>query len=508
MAKSRTEKVKRNAFWEAMFNVTMAAFPFFVRHFITVYLGDSYLGLNSLCSSVLEVLSVANLGIDTALLFYLYKPAEEGDFDRINLLLKFYRKVYSLIGLVIFAAGLIIMPFLGLMIKGDRPEGINIYIIFFMYLLNNLISYLFIITSQLLLKAYQDNYIWCIVNNVGFIIYYSAQLVFIVLRQYYLYTLMLPVSTVLMAAALHMITKRVYPNVTGKSEVRVDKEFKESVFKQVIAVAIYRVRDITRNSFDSIIVSAMMGLDALAKYQNYYLVFRVPVLVRYVFTTSVTPSLGNYNVTEGKDKVYYLYKKIMFIQLTISGFFAVIFYMMIQDFMTLWMGADHLLTNITAVLFSLYLYVLGIGDVFTMMRSTTSNWKRGKKVALIEIISNIVLNVGLAYFMGMPGIVLATIISICFVYLPAEACICMKDIFDTGVRETFLIIVKNLVWVVVSFALAYWIQGLFLSAGLVNGIILKLVIECLIGIIVPGIILVVFYYKSGEIKDIVSLIRK
>ena len=90
-----------------------------MRTLLIRYLGMEYLGLNSLFTSILQILNLAELGVGSALGYSMYAPIAEGKKDEICALLSLYRRYYRLIGLGIFLAGIVLLPFLPSLVKTD-----------------------------------------------------------------------------------------------------------------------------------------------------------------------------------------------------------------------------------------------------------------------------------------------------------------------------------------------------------------------------------------------------
>ena len=65
---------KRNILVGLLNKIVLLILPFFTKSIINVYLGSEYLGLNSLFSSILSVLSLTELGIGSAMVYHMYKP--------------------------------------------------------------------------------------------------------------------------------------------------------------------------------------------------------------------------------------------------------------------------------------------------------------------------------------------------------------------------------------------------------------------------------------------------
>ena len=130
MAKiERTKNASRNIFFGVILKTYQILVPFLMRTAMIYLMGVQYLGLNSLFTSVLQVLNLAELGVGSAMVYSMYKPIAEDDDTTICALMKLYRTYYRVIGLVIAVVGCALTPFIPHLIKSDVPAGINIYIL-------------------------------------------------------------------------------------------------------------------------------------------------------------------------------------------------------------------------------------------------------------------------------------------------------------------------------------------------------------------------------------------
>ena len=67
-------------------------FEFIYRTVFLLILSKEYLGLNGLFTNILTVLSLAELGIGTAIIYRMYKPIKENDIDQVAAIMDFYKK--------------------------------------------------------------------------------------------------------------------------------------------------------------------------------------------------------------------------------------------------------------------------------------------------------------------------------------------------------------------------------------------------------------------------------
>ena len=136
MKLERTKNAARNIVFDGTLEMVNMLFPFVIRSVMLHWLGTEYLGLNGLFKSLLTFLNLAELGVGSAMVFSMYKPIAEDDTPAICALLRLYRTLYRIIGLAIAAVGLLLMPVLQNLIKGDLPTGMNLYILYLMNLGN------------------------------------------------------------------------------------------------------------------------------------------------------------------------------------------------------------------------------------------------------------------------------------------------------------------------------------------------------------------------------------
>ena len=79
---SRVDYVARNAKFAAISQIALVLANFVVRKVFVVTLGENYLGLSGLFTDILSMLSLAELGFGTSVVYSLYKPLAEGDTPR------------------------------------------------------------------------------------------------------------------------------------------------------------------------------------------------------------------------------------------------------------------------------------------------------------------------------------------------------------------------------------------------------------------------------------------
>lgn len=497
------KNAKRNIIFGLANKIVLLFFPFFIKAFINTYLGSEYLGLNSLFTSILSVLSLTELGISSALVYHMYKPIAEDDTKKICALLNFYRKTYLVIGIVTSFLGLLLMPLLPRLIKGEWPVDINIYVIYLIQLLANCISYFMFGYKQSLLVAYQREDINSIINLLTQSGLQIAQIIILVtIKNYYFYVICIPIFTMLNNLWIWWFTKKMFPDI--KCSGKLDALYLKSIKKLVIGSFIQKACGVTRNSLDSVCISAFVGLSITGIYNNYFTIFNGVTVILAIFITSLTGGIGNHVALKSKAENYEELKKIDFLYLQISGWCTCCLLCLSQPFMKLWMGTDMLLSPLSVLFMCIYFYMLKVGDVRSIYYSTTGMWWEMRYRSIVETVANLILNIVLGYLFGINGIILATVISLFLFNFLWGASIVFKNYFGLEkVKSYFLYHLKYLVITIVICIVTWMITlNIELTSDYAN-----LVVKGIVCLIIPTLLYFLVYGRTNICKNAIQMIK-
>ena len=272
MKLERLNNTKRNTLMGFINRATSLLLPFISRTAILYWLGNEYLGLSSLFSSILNVLSLAELGLGSAIVFSMYKPIADDDNKSISALLNFYQKVYKYIGLVILLLSLVFLPFLNVIIKGEYPSTINIYILYVLYIVNTIMSYLLFAYRGSLLSAFQRTDIQSNISTIVAIIQFIIQTACLYFfRNYYIFMLITVFMTILNNILILISTKKMFPDIRCEGDLA--HETRHEIWIKLKALIFHKFGGIIANTFDNIVISAFLGLTKTAIYNNYYYIY-------------------------------------------------------------------------------------------------------------------------------------------------------------------------------------------------------------------------------------------
>ena len=490
MKLDRAKNTKKNLVFGFFNKFVAIVFPFITRTVIRYTIGVEYLGLSSLFTSILTVLSLAEMGFQSAIVYSMYKPIAMEDYKTINALLALYRRVYRWIGLVVLCVGLFILPFIPKLINGSYPDAVNIYILYIIYLSNTVVSYFLFVYLSSLIAAYQREDIISRNNLLFTVLLNTCQIVIIIFsKNYYLFALLIPVVTVFNNFRIASVAKRMFPFVRCEGEL--PSEDKKDIRKRVYGLVISKLCITSRNSFDSIFISAFLGLAATAAYNNYYYILSAVTAVLSIVSTSIAAGVGNSVVLETKQKNYEDMEQMNFLYMWISGWATTCLLCLYQPFMKIWMGEDLLLPMHVVILICAYFYVLKMGDIRSVYVQVNGLWWENRYRSVAESFANLFLNYVFVKVWGLTGIVLATLLSLFFINFCYGSKIVFRYYFtEQKAKYYYLQHFLYLGITIVVAAITWRICVLF-----TYGIVLTIVVRLLICILVPNILYMVLYSK-------------
>ncbi len=483
MEKSRTKNTTRNI-GAGLFNqIVSIILPFINRTAILWTLGAEFTGLAGLFSSILNVLNMAELGFNTAIVYSLYKPMADKDYKKICEIVSLFKKIYTIVGTIILVGGLALMPFLTFFIHGSYPDTINLYVVYTLYLINSAISYYMFAYKECLLIADQRQDISKNIRTIVNIVKYLAQLsVLVITKDFYTYLIVSIIGTVMTNLLIQISTRRRYPFYKKiQAKLKIPAELK----KQVSGLMISKICDTFRNSFDSLIISSFIGLTATAIYGNYYYIFWSVYGIVLVISSAMSASIGNSIVKNTEETNYKHLLAFSQIYASIFGFFTVCLACFYQPFMKLWAGEDLMLPNYDMLLFCVYFYAINMNNIRNQYISGTGMWWKLRGSYIVEALANLALNFILGKIWGITGVILATIITIfMFNYLQRNA-ILFKNYFKKQsiskfYGQQFYYLILTTVGVAVSFVICEYVLPF-------DGI-LNIILRGVICLTVPNII--------------------
>lgn len=440
--KSRTQIAWRNISSGLVYKILMLLMSFAIRTVFIWTLGLEYLGLNSLFTSILGILNLAELGFSGALVASMYKPFAEHDLKKVNALLKIYKQAYHIIGSVILIVGLLITPILPKLISGSYPEEINLYVVYWLNLAGVVVTYFLFAYKICILTVAQRNDIVNIVHIILMMAQYGAQfLVLFIYKNYYFYIIILPITNAVINLILAYISVKKYPEFV--CEGKITEIEKQDIKKKIAGLTLGKVSNALCNGLDSIIISSFLGLVILGKYNLYYYVFSALNAVLYVIISSIISTIGNSMATCSRKKNLYDFNRLNFFWGWLISWCTACLVCLYQPFIQLWQGKKSLFSISTMFVFCLYFYVQHNGMVIQLYKDAAGLWWEDRWRMAVEGIVNIIFNIILVNFLGVTGVLLSSIFTIVVISQPWQSLVLYKWYFKTRNSKFYLEQIKR-----------------------------------------------------------------
>lgn len=501
---SRTKNVARNLIFGVTNKIVTLLLPFITRTLLLYILGTTSLGVSTLFSSILSFLSLAELGVGSAIVYAMYKPIAEEDISTINSLLNYFKHLYRIIGIIVLLIGLILTPFLPKLINGETPEGINLYILFFLYLFNSVISYFFAGYRQSLITAYQRTDIRDKIAIVVNICVRIGEIVAITLtRNLYVYVSVMLVGTLATNVITAFITRRMFPEIV--CEGKVSAEMRKEIKKRLGGLFGTKLNSIVVHQADTIIISAFLGLTLLAQYGNYYYIINVlSGFVMMVFS-SMTASIGNKIASDSIDEVYALFKKLNFVNQWIVGWCSICLLCLYHPFMILWVGEDLTLPILMSVLMTVYFYIFQIQRTLLTFKDAGGLWYEDRFRPYASMILNLISNLILVQIIGIYGIVLSTILAFLISVPWCNYVVFSKMFHQSSIASMLKMILNTLITGMIGLG-SYFVCSVFPIS------IIGIIERILFCIVIPNALYLFIYRNTDEFsffsKFILGILRR
>lgn len=501
--RSRTENSIINSAMSIVTQVLTVVLNFAVKTVFIKMLNDEYLGVNGLFTNIITMLSLADLGIGIAIPYSLYKPLAKKDEHKINVLMNFYKKVYTIIGIAVLLIGLSLTPFLGLIIK-DIPKNVpHLSLIYILFVIHSASSYFFVY-KKFLIDSDQKGYITSrIIFTFSTLLSIIQIILLVTTKNYILFLLSSIILVIIQNIYISSKANKLYPFIKNKTDEKLEKEDMEGIKKNVSSLFIYKVGTVIMNGTDNIIISKFIGLIIVGFYSNYVLIINSITTVLNQIFNAITSSIGNLVVTTNKKRSKEVYDNLNFANFWLYALFGVCIIVLINPFINIWIGKKYVMGFSIVFLLVLNFYVLGMQSVTNSFRNAYGLFWIAKYRPIIMVIINIVISVVLVQLIGIEGVLIGTLISRLVTTAWLDPYIVHKYGFEISPKSYYIDYLKYLViFIAISIILNY-----FVSMVAINNIFILILIAILV-VISVNVILVLLFFKTSEFNYFYDKIKK
>lgn len=487
-------KIGRNVFSSLSVTIFSAFLTFLNRKVFIYILGIQYLGLNALFVDILGVLSLADLGLGTAMMYSLYRPIAENDNKKIRDLVSFFRKVYTNIATCIFLLGLFVIPFLPYIVRLDTEiRYMELYYV--LLLMNTAISYLFVYRA-VLIQANQKQYI---VNNINMcfkLILFCVQIFVLALTESYgAYIIFNLLISLLNNFVLNKKSIELYPFLKEKA-TELSLEEKKEIKINVQSMFYYKFAATVINNTDNVLISYFVGTVTVGLYSNYILCINLLVVFFGILSQQLKASVGLRLADErpSSHENFLLFKRIDFMNYWLVFLCSIAIYVLFDDFIGILFGQDLLSGEGIVFLIGLNFYTANVRQSVWVFRETTEVFKETKYVTVQTALLNLVFSLIFGAFYGLGGILIATTFSRILVSLKKETDILYKSVFEVNPGLYYVEYWKRIAITLICGYITNVIANIAVFSSVCAVFVYKVAILC----IVPNFLFLLFTYKTEE----------
>lgn len=500
---SRTKKSAKNIVFSILFQLITIGSNFVVKTAFIRFMGIQYAGMSALFVDILGVLSLAELGFGMAISYALYAPLHTGDEKRIIKLLNYYKKIYRVVAAVVFGGGLICLPFLGVLIKDAPDIKENLALVFILFVLKTVASYLFIYKTTLL-EANQEKNIISIVGIISTLIGTGAEVFAIAFLKNYVLYLVISVLVILFRnIAVSFVAEKRFCFLKGMDNETLTKEERKEITKDVAAVSIYKIGGTIQISADSIVISAMLGTVSVGLLSCYKLITsNVDRLFGQIFE-SMRASVGNLAVSADEHHQNVVFDRMCFLSFIIGNFICCATFNLITPFINIWLGKEYILGIEVVSMLVLDAYILTMTRPYENFRIANRLFHKGKYRPIFMTIINVILSIWFGKLWGIFGVLLATVIARVSTHVWYDPWLIYHYVFKKGYGKYLLTKAKYLLIIVFNCAIIY-IGFSFVN---ISNIYIDFAARSIVSLVLPSVIVYALYRKSEEMNGLKRYIK-
>lgn len=503
---NRTYKSVKNSIFALLGQVVTIILNFLSRTVFIHTLGAVYLGVNGLFTNLLTVLSFAELGFSTAIIYEMYAPLAKSDNRKVAGLMNLYAKIYRYIGISIFIAGMTLIPFLEDFIKDTSviPQDLPpLWIVYILFLVNTSASYFFNYKRSIIVAS-QNGYLDSL-NQMGFnIIRNVLQIVVLIGCGSFIWFLIIQLlCTFLSNVAISYKADKLFPYLKDYKYERVSYVTLKSIKKNVVAMAFNKLGGVAINGIDNLLMSKFVGVIAVGYYSNYLLIITTIKTLFIQLFSPITASVGNFVVEKSREDVFIFFKKLLFVNAYLAIFSSVCLATLINSFIKFFWGANYVFPLTLTLAIILNFYIDRIRQTSQIFIDVKGLFWQVKWRSVIETIVNIlfVLIFLLKFDFGVSGVIFAILLTNLCVNFWWEPYVVFKNLFNKNIGiyigwhiKYFLVLILN--YIITDYILSFFPDNF-------SGFVFKIILA----LIIPNIITTIVFFKTAEFRYLISVLK-
>lgn len=438
----RTKKAFLNLITDVIPLIAVSIIGIFKLKIFLQYLGDETLGLYQLFSQIMIYVALVDGGLSTAVLYSLYKPNSENDKKAVSNILSAAHRIFSKIGAIVFSIAAVISIFVPYLIKDNSFDNSYVVMTFLLFSLSSVINYFFVPYSALL-EVREKKYVVNLINSIGQIVKGILEICLVLSGFSFPVVLIMYSLIALLTSIFTMILCKVFcPEYSFKS-----KKPDYSFTKQLGPLFFHKVNGLVGSNIDTIIISKFLGLKSVAIYSTYNYIINMLKQILGKITSSLMAILGNY-MAEGRKNLKNLFLEFNSMMFFVATIICTPLLFALNSFINIWYENEIQTTSLLAISFTALLFVYIIKLSSPMFINSAGLFKETQFCALTDTIVNLVLSLVLVFIIGIPGVLIATTVSVFIAEYILKTYVLYKEVFK---EKSIYYHLKNIKFFIIAF---------------------------------------------------------
>lgn len=503
MTSMRLKNIVRNSFFSLISQCTLIIIGFFSQRTMNLIMGEELVGMNSVISNVIAILSVSELGIASAIVYHLYGALANQDKEAITSFMNLYRRAYYIFAVVITILGFCIMPFMHLFLRENSFSLAYIRLVYSLWLIRTVLSYLLSYKRSILI-ADQKEYIISIVMLLINVFNYGSIIIILKLWQNYVLALIFNifVEVVFNSWIIYYVNKK-YPFLKEFRKKPLEKNIIIVIFNDIKNIFISRLSSKLLVSTDNLIMSSFINVAIVGRYSNYSLMTQSISNIMLSLSNAIQPSIGNMFTEENRKKDYQALRQITFIFFFLASFCSAGLLSLMSKFVSdFWLTKDYRLNREIVIFLVINCYCFIISLPTAMMMTLSGMFDKERNVSVLYAVVNLIISLALVKPLGVVGVLIGTTASY-LVQIVFRIQIFFKSYLHRNGIEYIIDMIQYSILSAAETAVCYIIVEFIYQQGKWS----RLLLGILICIFIPNIINCLIYIKSWRWNSIFNMIR-
>lgn len=499
--KGRRYHSARNLVWGIGSQIVISLFNFIIRTIIVRSLGLAFVSLNGLFTEIISMLTLSELGIGTAITYSLYKPIAEGDEDKMCQLMTLYKKAYRIIALVIFGAGLILVPFVPNMVDDIGFPAGYIRVVFLLFVAKTGCSYFYSYKSGII-AANQRMYIVTTIQSVFSILSSLVALCVLLLTKEFVAYLCVQIAFTLMS---NMYLSHRADKEYGflKRSMPLPKDEEKKIFLNIRSIFIGRLSGKITNSTDNILINMLVGTLFVGRYSNYSMILGVLTAFLIQFQSAISASFGNMFATESKERCERTLSYLTFAMALVGCVCASALYGAMTPLVTLWLGEEYTIAQNVVFVLSLNFFFSVTRVPLWIAMNVSGLFKYDKFTSIAGSVVNLISSVILGLRYGMLGIFIGTSLTH-IIQIISKSILLYRKYFVVSSLQCMLRWLGYTLICLIGMLATHFVC---MALSPMNAI-LRLCLCALLPAMIGGALMLLAYSRSAELKRLFGAIRR